>query len=155
MERNINIINENILPSISNKNNIRINGAFDLSNNKNDTSMNDHSPLNNTKNNYINLIPKNKRRISKNKVDYTNSSFLTLRKNSEISPKKKNDGSVTINENNINFISMSNLSNTNLMNNKNESIFRKLNIKENIKDENIKDKEKESKMNYLYNRLYF
>ena len=151
MERNINIINENILPSISNKNNIRINGAFDLSNNKNDTSMNDHSPLNNTKNNYINLIPKNKRKISKNKVDYTNSSFLTLRKNSEISPKKKNDGSVTINENNINFISMSNLSNTNLMNNKNESIFRKLNIKENIKDENIKDKEKESTMNQINN----
>jgi hypothetical protein len=143
MERNINIINENILPSISNKNNIRINGAFDFSNNKNETSMNDHSPLNNTKNNYINLIPKNKRKISKNKVDYTNSSFLTLRKNSEISPKKKNDNSITINENNINLISMSNLSNTNLMNNKNESIFRKLNIKENIKDENIKDLEKD------------
>ena len=65
MERNINIINENNLPSISNKNNIRINGAFDFSNNKNETSMNDHSPLNNTKNNYINLIPKNKERFQK------------------------------------------------------------------------------------------
>ena len=152
METNKNIINEHILPSISNKSNIRINGAFGINNtnNKNDITLNDYSPLNNTKNNYINLIPKNKRKISKNRADYTNSSFLTLRKNSDFSPKKKNNNSITLNENNINFISMSNLSNTNLINNKNESIFGKINLKENIKDLD-KDKEKKSTINQIDN----
>ena len=126
METNKIIINENNLASISAKNNIRINGAFDINNNK-DISFNDISPINNTKNYNINLIPRNKRKISKNKIDITNSSFLTLRKNSDYSHKKRNDNSITLNENNINIISMSNLSNTNLINNKNESLFKKVN----------------------------
>ena len=139
MERNIN-----------NKNNLCINGAFDFSNFNKDTSLNDNSPLNNIKNNNFNIIPINKRKSSKNKIDLTNSSFLALRKNSDFSPKKRNDNSITLNENNINIISLSNLSNTNLINNKNESLFKNMNLKENIKDVN-ESKEKDKTINQINN----
>ena len=138
MERNKNnIINDNISPSINKLNNKYTNGAVNNDKNVQEKSRNKNLEVANGKKiNNINSIPKTKRRISQNKADYTNSSFITFRKNSDISHKKKNDNSVTLNENNINIISLSNLSNLNLLNNnnKNESIFRKINHKENIKD---------------------
>ena len=148
MERNNNIINENIFLSISNKNKISSDNIIEINNNKNHTIMNERSPISNIKNNYKNLIPINKRKNSKTKIDCTNSSFLTLRKYSDFNTKKRNDNSITLNENNINIISLSNLSNTNLINNKNENIFRKINKKENIKDT---DKENISTINQINN----
>ena len=150
METNNNIINENIFRSISNKNNIPNKNALEIINNKNQSTMNDRSPLSNSKYYNKNLIPINKRKNSKTKIECTNSSFLTLRKNSDYSPKKRNDNSITINDNNINIISLSNLSNTNLISNKNENIFRKISRKDNIQN---KDKEKISTINQI-NKIY-
>ena len=133
MEINKNIKNENDSPTIINITNKLMNGAKDINNNKENETLNNNINLDKKNNRNNNSIPNRNRKISRNKVDYTNSSFITLRKNSDLSPKKKNDNSVTLNENNINFFSVSNLSNTNLINNKNESIFRKINLKENIK----------------------
>ena len=132
MEINKNIKNENVSPTIINITNKLMNGAKDINNNKKNESSNNNITLDNRKSQNINSISNNKRKISRNKVDYTNSSFITLRKNSDLTPIKKMDNSVTLNENNINLFSVSNLSNTNLINNKNESIFRKINQKENI-----------------------
>ena len=106
MERNKNnIINDNISPSINKLNNKYTNGAVNNDKNIQEKSRNKNLEVaNNKKVNNINSIPKTKRRISQNKADYTNSSFITFRKNSDISHKKKNDNSVTLNENNINII---------------------------------------------------
>ena len=150
MERNKNnIINDDFSSSIYKLNNKCMNDAFDNSKNIQEKLGSSHLVVaEDIKTNNINPIPKTKRRISQNKVDNTNSSFITFRKNSDLSRKKKNDNSVTLNENNINIISLSNLSNLNLINNnnKNESIFRKINHKE-----NIKDSEKNSTINQINN----
>ena len=144
-----NIINDNISPSINKLNNKYMNGALDNNKNVQEKTRNQNLFVNyNIKTNNTNSIPKTKRRISQNKGDYTNSSFITFRKNSDVNSKKKNDNSVTLNENNINIISLSNLSNLNLLNNnnKNENIFRKINYKE-----NIKDSEQNSTLNQIKN----
>lgn len=134
MESNKKNKNENCLPTINNKNNQCINGGINI-NNKQESSRENISAIDNTNFPNINLFPKNLKKISISKADNTNNSYIAIRKNSDFGPKKKNDITITQNENNNNMISLSNLSNSNLLQNKNESIFRKINKKGNLKDE--------------------
>ena len=93
-------------------------------------------------NNYmLNILPKTRRIINDSKLDKkftTNSSFLAFRKyNNENIKKadKRYENTATINENNINIISIINMSNSNLLNEKNENEIRNLMRTPKLKDE--------------------
>jgi hypothetical protein len=95
-------------------------------------------------NNYVlNILPKTRRILNENKLDKkftTNSSFLAFRKYNNENPKKidkKYDNTATINENHINIMSISNMSNSNLLNEKNEIEIRNLMRTPKLKDETI------------------
>ena len=95
-----------------------------------------------TKNTYkINIIPKTKRKVNEiklNKKLTENSSFLAFRKYSNgntVKEDKNYINSIVLNENHINMASLSNISNSNLLE-KNENIFRNTTKKDKIKDMN-------------------
>lgn len=136
METNKNNEKDNFLKTNKNNENKLKNDNSDIKIYKKDNITIKKIEINNKKN-AINLIPRNKRKISKNQTDnnVNSSSFLTFRKIDE-SKLKKNENSLTLNENNINLFSISNISNTNLLNNKNENIFRKINLTSNLKNKN-------------------
>ena len=112
MESNKKNKNENCLPTINNKNNQCINGGINI-NNKQESSRENISAIDNTNFPNINLFPKNLKKISISKADNTNNSYIAIRKNSDFGPKKKNDITITQNENNNNMISLSNINNSN------------------------------------------
>ena len=92
-------------------------------------------------NNYmLNILPKTRRVLNDNKLDKkftTNSSFLAFRKYSNGNLKKvdkKYDNTATINENNINIMSISNMSNSKFLNEKNENEIRNF-LTPKLKDE--------------------
>ena len=80
----------------------------------------------------IKSFQKKKKKVSIDKILPNNSSFLGFRKNSNGNMKKD----ITLNENNISVISMNNLSYSNLLDDKNENIFRQITRKEVIKEKN-------------------
>ena len=89
----------------------------------------------------INIFPKLKKKINENKINKKlteNSSFLAFRKYSNGNTRKEdknNKNSIVLNENNINMASISNISNSNLLEKK-ENIFRNITKKDKVKDKN-------------------
>lgn len=141
MENKKNKIKDNSQSTMNNKEYNNSNGGTSNNNIKNEVFNVNILNHNESKNSHkLNIIPKTKKKINdKNKLDKkftTNTSFLDFRKYSNGNNKKIEkilDNSATLNDNNINVVSSSNISNSNLLD-KNENIFRKIIKKDNLQN---------------------
>lgn len=156
MEIKNNKIKENSQSILNNKENNYTNGATPNKNSKNKifNILNQNESINYYK---LNVLQKTKKKINdNNKLDkkYTNStSFLDFRKysNGNLKTQNKNcDYSATLNDNNINVASLSNISYTHLLE-KNENYLKKI-----IKKENFKDNQNliNNKINTIYDNNF-
>ena len=118
-----------------------LNGGIDNNIAKLNDLKNEKLSCNIKSNNYmLNILPKTRRVLNDNKLDKkftANSSFLAFRKYSNGNSKKvdkKYDNTATINENNINIMSISNMSNSKFLDEKKENEIRNF-LTPKLKDE--------------------
>ena len=151
MESNINNEKDNIIK----KEVICLNGGmFEENNIMSKLGFNALNQNDLQKHERIKSFQKNKKKISLDKTMNNSSSFLGLRKNSNGNGKQD----ATLNDNNINVVSMNNLSYSNLLDkneNENDNIFRQITRKNVIKDKNKnKDNSAINKINEIYQNKF-
>lgn len=118
-------------------------------NKNNNASVNKKNQINSKSNEYLNILLGNKKKIIRD-----NSSFLGFRKHSNGNMKKDEksyDNSNFLNDNNINVVSLNNLSHSKLID-KNENIFRNIFKKDKLKDNNFNTTI--NNINSIYNNNY-